>query len=336
MRDENSSNTPKPSEEVDLGQLFIMLKKGTRRLVTGLLRLFLYLKKNSIKLIVLIVLGSALGIILSTYGDRSLKTAVIVKPNFESKNYLYDIVNEVHSNIISRDKRFFKKIGIDVKKLKGFRLEIEPIEDENESGGSIEDMKYLELLLENFEDESFAREIVRAEILKKSIVNYKITFFYNDIYDQSKHVPKLLEYMNNNEYYNEIVTIHRANVKSRIEKNKVLIEQIDELISNYSEGLAKKESRQNGGAVYLDSENSLDVSNLLILKNKLIKELEEKKIALLEQDKVIKIINLGSPQKEKQPFLLKKFVMFPILFVGLFFLVSLLIRINKKAKEIEI
>ena len=99
MADQLQSNNDQPSDEIDLGQLFQLIKKGFHNLGNFVLRVFIYLRRNTLKLIGLVVLGIAISFGLSQIVSKKLKTDVIVRPNFESKNYLYDVVSEISSNL---------------------------------------------------------------------------------------------------------------------------------------------------------------------------------------------------------------------------------------------
>ncbi len=61
MADNQPNNPQNSSDEIDLGQLFRMIGNGFNNLFKAFLRLFLYLKKNVIILLSLIIVGGAIG-----------------------------------------------------------------------------------------------------------------------------------------------------------------------------------------------------------------------------------------------------------------------------------
>ena len=124
------------------------------------------------------------------------------------------------------------------------------------------------------------------------------------------------------------------NANSRIEKNTALIEQIDELIRQYSMNLASDQAPLGEGRIVLDSEEEMDVRGLFDLKNDLIRDIESKKVELKTRENAIKVINFGKPQEIKIPFFGKTLVLLPLLFVGVFFFWSILKYLNKKAQEL--
>ena len=165
------------SDEIDLGQLFQLIGKGFREVFRAFLGFYLYLKKNIFILGGLAILGVAIGYALNQITTNLMKTEVIVKPNMESRNYLYEVVDEIQANIKAEDTLFFKSLGISVKNLKDFEITVESLGDTRNNGDK--GMEYLELL-KGFEGSSEAiSDIVRAEILSKStLINHKVSFLF--------------------------------------------------------------------------------------------------------------------------------------------------------------
>ncbi len=323
------------SDEIDLGQLLQLIRKGLNGIFRGILRVFRYLKRNIIKLVALIIIGAAIGFLLNSFVDDRLQTEAIVKPNFESKDYLYDVVEELQSSILARDTIFFNGLGLNVGQMRNFRIEIEPIEDEVEIDKEMaeEDNKYLEIL-QNYKDNDFVLDIVKSEILKKSVITHRITFTHKNPKKGEEYVAKILDYINSNSHFKELQQVNSKNAKSRIEKNEELIGQIDQLVSNFSEGL-KNNQNQGSQGMLVENENGTDISSLLSLKSHLTKEAELKRVELVEQNRPISILNLGKTHVVKRPFFNKNIVLIPVLLLGLFFMVSLISYLNRKSIEIQ-
>jgi hypothetical protein len=72
------------------------------------------------------------------------------------------------------------------------------------------------------------------------------------------------------------------------------------------------------------------------LKNSLIKDIESKNLELEQRTDPISIINFGKPQQITKPLFRKNIVLFPLLFIGLFFLASFIRFLNKKAIEMQV
>ncbi|MFS4492752.1 hypothetical protein [Maribacter sp. 2308TA10-17] len=336
MADNINPNNISSSDEIDLGQLLKLVNKGFHSLGNFFLGIFIYLRKNVFKLAGLILLGIAASFGLNQIISKKLKTDVIVRPNFESKNYLYDVVDEVSANLASKNEDFFREIDISTEDLEGFKIEVVAIEDEEvKSDDSVlNEMKYLEVL-QNFKDESFVIDILRSELSEKSVIDHKITFTYKDATKGPGIVQKLMSYINANEYFNGLRVVYKKNAKSRIDKNSVLIGQIDQLVDNYSKALLAEKQKSGTGVVYMEKENTLNVPSLLNLKDVLSKEIEDKQIEMAHQTGVLSILNFGKTQEVKKTFFNQTYFLIPSLLIGAFFLLSFVQYLNRKSKEIE-
>lgn len=324
---ETTSNT-KQADEIDFGQLFNLIKKGFRSLFKSFLSGFIYLRKNAWKFLILIVLGGLLGYGLNQVVTKKLKTEVIVKPNLESKSYLYDVVEEIRANIMAKDSAFFMSLGINIDDLEGFDISVEPLGDRQNLEA---EMKYLELL-QSFENNAAISDIVRAEILDKSSLDHRITFLYKVAGSGQEIARKLVEYVNSNPYYGELVKVYAQNAESRIQKNDSLVKQIDQLIANYSAKLLEEDNATEGRLI-LDTEQQLNIPELFKLKNTLIKESENKRVELEKRKNAISIVNFGKTQEVQKSLFGKNIVLIPTLLIGFFILLDILKYLNRRAKE---
>ncbi|WP_420603505.1 hypothetical protein [Flagellimonas sp.] len=318
------------SDEIDLGQLFQMIGRGFNKLGIAFLRLFLYLKKNAFILGGLLIIGLAAGYGLNKITTKKKKIEVIVKPNLDSENYLYDVVEQINNNIKSKDTLFFESIGITTLNLSQLKVSVEPIEQEGDKKG---DLEYLELL-EKFQDNGQFSDVIRVELLSRSAINHRITFLFKDALEGQVFAQKTMEYINSNKYFEELVTISKENAVEKIKKNEVLINQIDGLISAYSQNLTKNNNQNTDGRIVLDGNEKMDVTGLFQLKNSLIRDIERKKLEIKEQDKALSVVNFGNAQEVKKSFLGKQIVLIPLIFIGGFFLWSILKYLNDKAREL--
>ena len=81
MADQQTSKETTSNDEIDLGQLFNIIGKGFTNLFKSFLRLFLYIKRNLIKLGILVLVGLLVGFGLNQIIIKKQKIEVIVKPN---------------------------------------------------------------------------------------------------------------------------------------------------------------------------------------------------------------------------------------------------------------
>tara|TARA_R110000737_G_C14503737_1_gene472409 strand:+ start:49 stop:1041 length:993 start_codon:yes stop_codon:yes gene_type:complete len=330
MANNSSPSTQNNSDEIDLGQLFKLIGIGFSAIFQFILRVFVYFKKNIFILIGLIIIGLAIGFGLSKITSKKLKTEVIVKPQFESKNYLYDAIDQIQANIESKDTLFFKSIGITQIDFNGLEVVINRVVEE---GTTETDTKYLELL-QSFENTDAIADIVRAELQNKSSFNHRITFFYKNQKSGQDFAEKVMQYLNTNEYFSEVLNIYLENALERIERDKQLLDQVDLIITNYSNKIGSQENVSGNDKIILDNKETINITGLFSLKNDLIKDIESKKLELLKNTQAIQIINFGQPQQVKKSFFSKKIVLFPFIFLALFFSSTLLKYLNKRSKDI--
>ncbi len=326
-------NNANKGDEIDLGQLMLLFRKVSKSIFKSFLRFFVYLKKNSIVIGSLLAVGVVAGFLANFIFEKKLETEVIVKANFESKDYLYDMISEIEANTKSKDTAFFSKIGIAASNIKSFEVLVEPIEEVSKEEDLENDMRYLSLL-QNFKEQSFAVEAIRQELSKKSNIRHKLKFRYKDLKIGKENIDKILKYLNANSYFEQVGEVLRENAKKRIEKNSNLIEQIDDLIANYSKGLAAQSKKpSDGGTIYMEKEQSLNVPSLLSLKTVLAKEIEEKRLDLVSTTKIIEIINISSSHEVRKQFFSKNIVFIPSLLLFFFFFFSFIKYLNRKAQE---
>ncbi|NER09915.1 hypothetical protein SAMN06265375_101563 [Muriicola jejuensis] len=322
-----------PSDEIDLGQLFALIGKGFNRLFRGFLSIFLYLKKNLIILSILIVVGTLGGFGLKLLTGEEQKLDVIVTPNIETKNYLYDVVAEIQSDIRSKDTVFFSELGMEIARMKGFEIEISQVKVQGSSSKE-DEMKFIELL-KDFENSEAISDLVRSELEEKTTKDHRITFYFKDSSIGEEYARKILDYINSNSYYQSLLKVYTENAQNRIQRNDSLISQIDLLISNYTQKMLREQASSEGRLV-LENQESLDIPSLLNLKNRLIQETESKKLELEKRKDAITVVNFGKPHKVQKPLFQKKIAWVPLSFIGIFFLFSFVRYLNQKAKEMQL
>ena len=278
----------------------------------------------------LVLVGGGIGYGLGKIISEKLKTEVIVKPQMDSKNYLYDVIDEIQANLKAKDTVFFKSIGVDEISFDGLEISISKV---NSDGGNEGDSQYLELL-QSFENTESISDIVRAELQNKSSFNHRITFLYKDAVLGEDFAEKVMNYINANDYFQGLITIYRTNATSRIEENKQLLKQVDEIISNYAKNMGADNAPIGNERIVLDNKETVNITGLFDLKNSLIRDIESKKIELEDRNEVIKVINFGKSQPVQISFFAKAIVIIPLGLVGLFFLVSLIGFLNKRAQQL--
>ena len=330
---DNKHTQPQQSDEIDLGLLFKIIGKWFNNLFVVFIKFFLYLKRNIVILTALTIVGIGIGWLLTTSSGIKKKTEVIVKPNFESKDYLYSIIDEFQSKFLKKDFMFFDSKGFEYKESEVFGVEVKPIE-QKEGEDLVTSLEYIESLGDLIQDKT-VKELVLNELLSNRSLNHKIIFYYGNANYGQKLAQQIINYINNNDYYNTYKHTFKNNLNQQIESNRVLITQIDTLLHNYSKSLADKKSTSNSETIILDGKDRLNVTEILRLKNSFSSALLANKLELIENEKLINVLYFGNPQNFKIQFNKYAIIYLPLILIGVLtlFLLSILKYINKKSRE---
>ncbi len=324
----NQHNT---NEELDLGQLFTLIQKAVFAVFKGFLRIYHFFRKRAWILIILGIVGLALGYGLTMITSTKLKTDVIVTPTLESKRYLFTIIDEINANIKAKDSIFFDSLQIDIADLKDYEVTIESLD--KKSGKELEsELQYMEVL-QDFENSEATSDIIRNLLLDQNSQEQRITFAFLDPVKGPKIARKLMDYVNNNAYFVNLIETYTANAKNRLKMNDSIIKQLDLLINNYTENMSEQITASEGQLV-LQEEDQLDIHELFALKNQLIAESESKRIELIKRETPIRIVNFGKSQPVKLPIFGRTIFLIPVVLIALYLLYELIKYLNRKSDDI--
>lgn len=315
-------------DEIDLGQVFSLISKGFNNLFKIFLRLFVYVRSNILILGILAIIGLVIGYGLNTIISERLKIEVIVSPNLESKNYLYTGVEELNGKIKAKDSAFFALLDIEIGQVEKFEIAVEDLLSISDKEREAQ-MKYLEVL-KDIEGSTVVRDLIQELLLDQNSLDQRITFYYKDAVSGPEAAGKLLNYLNNNSYYRELLNVHNGNATRRISQNTAILEQMDAIIEKFTEGL---NTSQTPGTLVLAEEDDLNVADLFALKNSLITQTELKRIELQERQSPFSIINFGGPQPVKKPLFGKSLFLVPFVLIALFVFKDVIGYLNRKSNE---
>ena len=327
---ENKGNQPATSDEIDLGQLFRLIGRGFDGIFQAVLRIFLYFKRNLLWFAGLLVVGVLIGLLLRQVVVKRHQLDVIVTPNLYNEEYLSNVISEISSNIKTKDEAFIRKLGMDPQKIADFELELIPLR-EKDSKVIADELNFLEIL-KDFGNIDAYKDVVRTELLEKTTKDHQISFYFKDPEIGEEYSRRIIDYINSNEFYNELLEVHRENALKRIQQNDSLISQIDVLVRNYSEKM-RREQDGAGGQLILESQAALNVPSLLTLKNTLIQNSEEKQLELVMRKNPVQVVSFGKPYEVRSSFFKKWLVLIPLLLIGGFLLLSFSRYLDRKAKE---
>ncbi len=228
-------STDSQNQEVDLGQVFKKIGNLFQKFLDSLFDGILFVKRNIIVFIVLIILGGALGFYLDT--KRSYISEIIVRPNFDSVDYLYSKVDLFNTQKSEKDSTALNTLGF--KNLQDYsHLKIEPIVDIykylEEEKSHERDKGRFDLLKLMAEEGSINQIIESNEALGKNYPYHKITFLSAKPVKRENVFTPLLVFLNDSKYFNTIEKQSAQNFEYQIKEIDSTITQIDKLLESLS------------------------------------------------------------------------------------------------------
>lgn len=322
MQEDNNNQ----SEEIDLSDLFKLLKKGINRIGELFLMLVIFLKRNAIILISLIVIGAVIGYFLQSFSKNYNESSVTLLSFYDSQDYLYKSVNELNWEIENTPETLAKEFNINADTLKMISLEVKPLERVTELPE--EEKEYITLLKE---EGTYSQEELMQIVLRSSEF-HKINIKHPESYDITHFFEAFRDRLLENKSYAKIHESEIRNLKESVETYRRSIRQIDTILSSYNASLNK---RNPGSSTFYNSENNLNIGGILNEKRELrlsINELEEQ---LVRQKDFIYPLDKPKTAEFEKPTLSKEIILIPVILVFLFFGIRFLIFLNRRVKLYE-
>lgn len=315
------------SEEVDLGYLFNSIGSIFKSLVKLLFQVLIFIRKYLFLIIGLIVIGVILGYFLDRNSVKVYENRLIVIPNFESVEYLYDKSEELNFKIQSGDSLYLKAIfGDHYQAIR--KIEIEPIVDiYNFTTKSRENIDVFRILFENQDMKEFVEDMTTSKQYK-----YQKLRVYIKGKDSKLLIEKLLGFFNENEHLNGYQEIYIQNTSQRLSETDKMLDQADSVIKAIT---STSSSINPNPPVYASFNN--DFYSIFRYKDVLLKD----KLELLKKSKdevaIIKPVSINYNILESGFANLKNIIKIPILlfflFSLIFFLRFIYLGLKRVAKE---
>lgn len=323
---ENNQSANRENEEIDLGDLFLAIKKGFTSIGLLFLRFFALLIRNALLLIILIVIGVVVGYFIDTTHPKKYETQLLVNSSFESGEYLYKSVQGIEFKLKSADTAFLKKTGITAKQAKDMEIDIAPVFSMRNLSES--QLAYMDFIIEN----DLGDEENKSAIFKRDFTAQKITLIHPLNVDSQSILKNILASIRNNTYYKEVNQDYLTSIKEQLKSNETLISQIDTLIKNYSNNLVKNNT-VGMGSTYYSEDNSLDVAQVLQTRIGLQKQKSDLLRKKVDHSEFLRIIDLSSSSEAERNILSRKMVLLPLLLILAFFFFVILRIIYYRTKS---
>ena len=308
------------SEEIDMNYLFRKFKnflKGIIRLLFAVLSFFI---KFWIVVVVLILIGVALGFYKDSVADKIYNNEGIVIPNYGSVDYLYSSIDEINNGISSSDTIFLKSImGEDYLGLK--EITIEPIADiYNTMTKSREQIEVFRILYQNQDLDKFIENLTNS----KNFKYHKINFTVEGEGISEKVIPEILMYFNTNKHFNGYQSIYKENAEFQMKEYKNMFIQIDTVLASMSNSFSRN---QSPGVIISDN----NLSSLFQRKQEMLQEFLDAQVSLSDYSEPIKLVFMNYDIKQSN---LSRKIKYPILLVGLFAFIFFIRFLYKRMKHI--
>lgn len=242
----NTANNQQTSEEIDLGYLFRKIGGLFRTCVKLLFEVIAFLIKFKFIVIAILLIGFGYGYYKDKTSLKAYQNEVLVIPNVESVDYLYDKVEALNAKVQIGDAVYLKKI-LDTNYRYFRKVEVEPIVDiYNFVSKSRENIDIFRILFQNQDVSEYMEDLTNSKYYKYHRLNFTVVGKENSEFV----VQRLLRYINDNSHYKNYLELGRANTDLQIKEYGVMIAQIDTILK------AAGTIAQNGGSSVYINENA--------------------------------------------------------------------------------
>jgi hypothetical protein len=278
----NQINT-NDSREIDLDQVSRKVRGYFSRVNDSFFDGILFVKRNFIIIAILIVGGAAYGIYKDSLTHR-YKNNVLLIPNFNSVDYLYEEVDNINSKLNQSNSDFLKQTGIN-KTKKLVKLEIEPVVDiydfiDNPDKEKEENDRTFQLF-KLISESGNMDKMLEEEVTSKNYKNHLLTITTKGETSFENDVKPLLDYLNANPYYQQMQEEYINNLNLKIAANDTIIRQIDAILNDFS-----KTSGKGTNLMYYN--DNTELNEVIKLKDRLTREQGRNRIDKVNFNKIIK------------------------------------------------
>lgn len=279
---------PQQSEEVDLGQLFKLIGNAFSRFfnfigsifkgIFGLVILFLlFIQKHFIKFTIVGIIGLAIGIYLDLNKATTYVSSMVVEPNFNSVQQLYnnvDFYNELasaqDSTALAEVFNISKKEAASIKKFKA-----ESYSDENQK------VQLFDRFVRSLD--TTTQKTINMKAYLENFNSFDARFHTVSVTATNNNIakkiqPTIINSISRNDYFSLQKNISDINIELQDSIYKKQINEIDSLQLLYKKVMLKEADRSmEGTSINLGDNGAKDNKEL-----SLINKMDELKFSLVE------------------------------------------------------
>ena len=319
-------NNLKENDELDI---IVLVEKIKLMFLSIFLQIFRITKNIFTKwkqLLGVLLIGLVIGYLQTDSKSHKPKEAkVLVKVNFDAGNYVYDAAELISLKISSDDSEFFIQEMMLDENEKIDKISISPVVDIKDIMAKEINANEIRALFENLEYED-GFSVTEGF---KSDYDYHLISLSVSENSSLKTLNKVIEYFNRNPLFAELKNRNLQRISSVIYDNEQTISQIDKILDYYT-----KEKKINSTQLYIDNKD-IRPNELIKTKVDLQKENEDLKNENLTSKETVMIINETNILVEDTTFASNKMVYYPVLFLGIYILSSLIFRLYSYLDKLD-
>lgn len=307
--------TPTQSDEIDLGYILNTINKIFKKSLLLIFRGIEFVLRNWLIVLLLIIAG----VVLGYFAERDFKPAkiskVTLRTNFETAGYTYNALEILLQKSLEADTLFLKSKGFETDTLEVLGLEINPIINFQDITDKYDqNNRVLEALLRNLE---FEDDLDLAKSFNTEYKYHTLNVILSP-YADNNVMDKILAYLNDDELIQNLTVTGRKILVDKIEGNEFTIRQMDTILNNYY----KNESLSSSSSDIFVVDKNFSIHAMVERKMEVLEEIEKMKIDLVYSDKAILPVNTPVLINAEKRILQYKMIIYPVLFVFLFFFFS--------------
>ncbi|WP_109302026.1 hypothetical protein [Aquimarina sp. AU474] len=295
------------NEEIDLMQLFGMVKEFFRKFLKLIVDVVFFYKKKFMLFLVLGVLGIVLGFLSDQYLDKKndFIQEIIIEPNYNSVEYIYDFINDLEDNF--KDNNFVNKLGLSVEQVKNVRkIILEPIIQPDDVLTKLEDK-------ESF-IEGYNEKLLKEKKYRNFYKQHKLTIsFENNNTENVVIADKILESLKLNKYYNKLLDIELRQTKNNLEQSKGSLKFVNDYLTNLSKNPNPSEDKY----IFATESETPTISSLLKRKESLISNISYYEKFLELNKEILTIVEHNDIISKRKMLVKRNLLVIPLILIGL-------------------
>lgn len=263
---ENNTQKKVVDQDIDLFLLFKSIGVFFDKMGFAFYRMIMYFVKNIVITIIITIIGLLLGWYLNENDKKAYRHEVVVATNFKSTEYLYNRVKQFSAQKINTID-FNQNI---------FDLKIEPVVDVfefvSDNKNNVEIAKYMS------ENTIEVNKFKKDNNVEKLYKYHKLTY-YTKVFDTNNKIfEKFMSELNSDKYFLERQKIEYQDTEKRLNELEISVASINQIFNKLGTPSSGNE---------LNVQMYAQINDLMLTKQDLLRKINQTKVALLEEKKII-------------------------------------------------